>query len=452
MKVDSTELGKYIKEIRGTFESSLKALVDIPSVSVDPEHKADVERCAQFGAELLRSIGAKATVVPTQGHPAVMGELIKDPNCPTVALYHHLDVQPADADEWKSPPFDMTVDNGIYSGRGSTDDKGPALTGLYAVLWASRHNLPLNFKFIWELEEEIGSRSFASFLKSNKDHLQADSVLVSDTIWISRDCPAIPYGLRGLQGMLLRLKTGVKDVHSGLAGGLARNPIGELCQLIADLYDARTGKVKIPGFYDSVRPSSQTELSNFQKSGFTVDGFIKSHELSSVRTQDPLEAVQRIWSQPTFELHGITGGYSGPGIKTIVPYQAEAKISMRLVPDQDPAKIMELVTSFVKKLNADVEVIPQDSLRPYLGDLSGRFAQAACTAMTEAFGKQPAFVREGGSIGAAVTMHEVLKAPVIFLGLSLPEHGYHSVNECYDWQQASGGIKMLAHYFCELCN
>lgn len=445
--IDAKDVARYADESRAAFEKDLKKLVDLPSVSMDPAHKKDINATADEAARMLTAAGAKAEVVKTKGNPVVIGEFTAGANYPTVTVYNHLDVQPADAAEWKSAPFDMKIDNGTYFGRGSTDDKGPALTVLYAAKYARQHNVPINIKFIWELEEEIGSPSFEQFLIDNKDKLKTNSVVVSDTIWVSRERPAIGYGLRGLQGVVLKLQTGAKDVHSGLTGGLARNPIGELAKLINDCYDATTGQVKIPGFYDEVHDLSESEMKNFVASGFQISEFKRAHELKSVRTDDNGDAAKRIWAMPTFEVHGLVGGYSGPGVKTIVPHQAEAKISMRLVPNQDPDKVFKLFADFVKSKNPDVVIEKEGSLRPYLGDFSGPYAQAARQAMTEAFGKDPAFVREGGSIGAVVSMQEVLKVPIMFLGLSLPEHGYHAINENYDWQQAAGGMKMFVSYF-----
>jgi acetylornithine deacetylase/succinyl-diaminopimelate desuccinylase-like protein len=449
MKVDVSvaDVSKYVADSRKSFEADLKKLVDIPSVSMDPEAKPHMEKTAQEAVRMLEAIGAKAQIIKTKGNPVVIGELSSSPSHPTVTVYNHLDVQPADPSEWKSPPFDMKVKGDDYLGRGSTDDKGPALTVMYAAKFAKAHNIPINIKFIWELEEEIGSPNFEAFLVDNKDKLKTDSVVVSDTIWVSRERPAIGYGLRGLQGMTLKLQTAAKDVHSGVTGGLARNPIGELAQVIAECYDAKTGEVKIPGFYDDVRPLSADESKNFVNSGFTVANFKKALELKSLRTNDDAEGAKRIWAMPTFEVHGIVGGYSGPGIKTIVPHHAEAKISMRLVPDQDPEKILKLVSDFVKSKNSDVVIEREGTLRPYLGDFSGPYAQAAKKAMQDAFGTEPAFVREGGSIGAVVSMQKVLAVPIMFLGLSLPEHGYHAINENFDWRQAEGGMKMFVKYF-----
>lgn len=445
--IDSKDVATYAEKSRAAFERDLKKLVDIPSVSMDPSHKKDIEATANEAARMLTEAGAKAEVIKTKGNPVVIGEFVAGANYPTVTVYNHLDVQPADASEWKSEPFNTKIDNGTYFGRGTTDDKGPALTVLYAAKYAHEHKVPINIKFIWELEEEIGSPHFEQFLIDNKDKLQTKSVVVSDTIWVSRERPAIGYGLRGLQGVILRLQTGAKDVHSGLVGGLARNPIGEMAQLINDCYDAKTGQIKIPGFYDDVRELNESEMKNFVASGFSVGEFKRAHELKSLRTDDNADAAKRIWAMPTFEVHGIVGGYSGPGVKTIVPHQVEAKISMRLVPDQDPEKAFKLLADFVKSKNPDVVVEREGSLKPYLGDFSGPYADAAKQAMAEAFGKEPAFVREGGSIGAVVSMQKVLNTPIMFLGLSLPEHGYHAINENYDWQQASGGMRMFVSYF-----
>jgi acetylornithine deacetylase/succinyl-diaminopimelate desuccinylase-like protein len=444
---------QYITNSRGRFEEQLEALVNIPSVSADVAHADDVHRCAQLGAELLRGIGAKAEVVPTDGYPVVLGEIVNDPRYPTLTVYNHLDVQPAEASEWThQAPFTFRREGERYEGRGATDDKGPALTALFAARFAKETGIPLNFKFIWELEEEVGSPHFSQFIKSQRARLNTDSVVVSDTIWIARDRPAVPYGLRGLQTFLFTLHTHAKDVHSGLTGGVARNPIGELCQLVADCYDARTGRVKIPGFYDDVRPVTRGDLASFLQSGFRASRYQKAHELATIRPHLKTEAdlMKAIMAQPTFEVHGIVGGYAGPGVKTIVPHRGEVKISTRLVPDQRPSKIACLVKAFAKKKNPDVRVLATQQLEPFLGPQSGPYADAARTAMKSAFGREPAFVREGGSIGAVVTMQKALKVPIVFLGLSLPEHGYHAPNENFDWKQASGGMAMFVRYFKEV--
>ena len=437
----------YIESVQPEFEAKLREWVEIPTISAEPEHKPDIVRGADAAVQYLRSLGAEAEAIDTPGNPVVVGRFITSRDRPTVTVYNHLDVQPANEPQWLRPPFVFYKEGNRYIGRGSTDDKGPALTALFGARYAVEQKIPVNIQFIWELEEEIGSPNFEHFMKSHRGNLRTDSVVVSDTIWIARGKPAVAYGLRGLAPMRLILETGTKDVHSGLTGGAARNPIAELCQLVSECYDAHKGQVRIPGFYDDVAKLSKAELDNFLASGFSVKEFKRAHELKKIRKGDNADIASRVWARPTFEVHGMVGGYTGPGVKTAIPYRAEAKISMRLVPNQDADRIVKLVKNFIKDRNPDVQVIAESVLRPYLGPNSGPYADAAREAMRSAFGKEPAFVREGGSIGAVVTMGKYLKVPIVFLGLSLPEHGYHAPNENFDWEQASGGMRMFARYF-----
>lgn len=445
-----TDLDSYINSIRDEFETKLAQFVEVPTISMEPEHRPDIEKGGDLAVEYLRAAGIEAEKASTDGYPCVIGQLIRDKNYPTVTLYNHLDVQPANPAEWQRPPFEFHKEGDRYWGRGTTDDKGPALTALYAVKYAIEHDIPLNFRFLWELEEEIGSPNFDKFLAARAPECPTNSVVISDTIWINRERPAVPYGLRGLVAFTMVLQTGNKDVHSGLVGGAARNPIGELAQLISECYDARTGRVKIPGFYNTVVPATQAQLRSFLDSGFDVEHFKKVYELKSLRAEDAASVITAIMSQPTFEVHGIVGGYNGVGVKTIIPHYAEAKISMRLVPNMDGEKIFQLVQNFVKERNPDVTFKFQSAAPPYIGQFDGPYADAAREAMNFAFGRYPAFTREGGTIGSCVSMQKHLNAPLVFLGLSLPEHGYHEPNENYDWQQASGGIKMFVRYFDEL--
>ena len=443
-------LDSYVSSSREEFESKLAQLVEIPTVSMEPERAPDIRRAAETARQYLESIGASAEVIETPGNPVVLGRIESGASNPTLTVYNHLDVQPADPEEWHKAPFTFFKEDGRYEGRGTTDDKGPALSAMSAAYYAAQNQLPLNINFIWELEEEIGSPNFEHFIKNNLDRLKSDSILVSDTIWISRTRPAIPYGLRGAMMLIMTLQTGEKDVHSGLTGGPARNPIGELCKVISKCYDADTGHVKIKGFYDDVKPATKKEVKSFLDSGFTTKKFKAAHELKTLRFNDAERVLKAIMAEPTFEVHGITGGYQGPGVKTIVPYHAEAKISCRLVPDQNPKRVFKLIRDFVRKQNPDVVVEFESALGPYTGEFSGEYADAAAEAMKYAFGLQPAFTREGGSIGAVVTMRDYLKAPIVFLGLSLPEHGYHAKNENFDWEMASGGMKMFVRYFDQI--
>jgi len=396
---------------------------------------------------LLESAGAKAELIETKGHPIVYGRFDRGADLPTVTVYNHLDVQPAESDDWRTPPFQFTKKDDKYLGRGTTDDKGPAITALFGARYAWEHEVPVNIHFLWELEEEIGSPHFEETIRARAKDFATDSVVVSDTVWVSRACPAQPAGLRGLQGFRFELQTGQTDQHSGTAGGAARNPVSEIAQLLSECLDGKTGRVKIPGFYADVVPPSKKELTDLKNSGFTVRDFKKDHLYKTLRVEDAMEVMKRIWMMPTFEVHGIAGGYQGPGVKTIIPPKATAIVSCRLVPNMNPKKIVKLVTDFVKSKNKDVKVTAELALPSYQGMTTGPYAEAIKGAIRFAFAKEPVFVREGGSIGAVLSMEKVLKSPVFFLGLSLPEHGYHAPNENFDWSQAEGGMAAFAKYF-----
>ena len=453
----SSPPGRYLRDriraLRRQYEEDLALLVGIPSVSSDPDHASDVTRCAAAAAGLLRREGATARIIPTGGHPVVHARLVADPRNPTVAIYNHLDVQPADPAEWSSDPFTLAIAGGRYTGRGATDDKGPALAAMAAAALAHGDGIPLNFHFLWELEEEIGSPHFASFLRERRREIPADSVLVSDTVWAGRDTPSIPCALRGLLPATLGLRTARADVHSGVAGGLARNPLLEMAGLLAAICDPEAGEVKIPGFYDGMREPAPEKMEGLvAASGFTRARFAHDLGLLSLRRAiaTDTDGMRAVSTRPTFEVHGIAGGYTGPGAKAIVPHRAEAKVSMRLVPGQDPARIARLFREFVRRENPDVRVAFAPALHPWQGDTGGPYAAAARTAVSAAFGREPVETREGGSIGAVVAMDRILRVPIVFLGLSLPSHGYHSADEHFDWRQASGGIRAFHRYFSEI--
>ncbi len=443
-------LNAYVAASRPRFEDVLGQMVQIPSISMDPARTADIRRMAEFARQLLTDMGADADIVETGGYPIVSGGWRTGEHYPTVTIYNHLDVQPAQEPEWRQEPFAYRQEDGRYHGRGATDDKGPALAALLAARYAVEQDVPINIRFLWELEEEIGSPNFASGLKNRAAIPPPDSVLVSDTIWIAKGRPAVPYGLRGLLGVRLSLRTGTKDAHSGVTGGAARNPLAELMEVVHACLDARTGKVKIPGFYEEVVAPTKAEIRSFLASGFRVKRFKDAYGFERLRTQDPAEIMRRIWAAPTFEVHGLTGGYQGPGVKTIVPAHGELKVSMRLVPNQTPGKVFASFKKYVATVNPDVKVEREGMLHPFKGLFEGPYVEAVKRAAKAGFGKEPAFVREGGSIGAVVTMQKLWKAPILFMGLSLPEHGYHAPNEYFDWGQASSGMKAFAHYFEEL--
>jgi len=450
MTVKAQRLDAYVVETRARFEDLLGQMVEIPSISMDPAKAEDIRRMANLGLQVLINQGAEAQIVETGGYPIVSGGWTTGTNHPTVTIYNHLDVQPAQEPEWKQEPFVFRKEDGLYCGRGATDDKGPALAAMLGARYAIEQGVPINIRVLWELEEEIGSPHFFAGLKHHAAIPKPDSVVVSDTIWIAKGRPAMPYGLRGLLGVRVTLRTGSKDAHSGVTGGAARNPLAELMEVASACVDAKTGKVKIPGFYNDVDEPSKAEIKSFLRSGFQVRRFKEAYGFHTLRTHDPAEITRRIWAAPTFEIHGLTGGYQGPGVKTVVPGQGELKVSMRLVPNQTPEKIFALLKKYVARLNPNVKVEREGMLHPFKGSFEGPYVEAVKRAAKAGFGKEPAFIREGGSIGAVVTMQKTWKVPILFMGLSLPEHGYHAPNEYFDWGQASGGIKAFAHYFSEL--
>jgi acetylornithine deacetylase/succinyl-diaminopimelate desuccinylase-like protein len=440
-------LKAFAESRRQAFEAELKTLVEIPSISSDPDHKEDIRRCAEAAADLLRRYGAEAQILETEGNPLVLGCFDLDPALPTLTVYNHMDVQPANEPEWTTEPFAMVTEGDVYKGRGTTDDKGPALAALFGALAAREAGVPLNIHFLWELEEEIGSPSFRGGLERHRDLLGTQAIVVSDTVWITRGRPSTPAGLRGLKGFRLTLETAAHDLHSGVVGGAARNPLAELMGVVAEMMDGHTGKVKIPHFYKKVAKPGRKELKEWARCGFEVDTFMRDHDLMSLRTESPMKVMKRIWGRPTMEVHGVVGGYTGPGIKSAVPPRAEVKMSCRLVPDMDEASTFDLIRSFVATRFPDVVVHEEHGLAPFKGHVAGPYAQAVKAAYAFAFGVPCCFTREGGSIGAVKTMEDVLGAEVYFLGLSLPSHGYHAPNENFDWKQASGGMAAFAHYF-----
>jgi len=440
-------LQAYAKRVRPAYERWLKRLVEIPSVSSDPGHAGDCARVADAAAELVASLGGRAQVEKTGGHPLLVGEFAGPKGSPTITLYNHLDVQPADreAEGWRTEPFRFTMKDGRYWGRGTTDDKGPALAALFGAAAAREADVPVTVKLLWETEEEIGSPHFERALRRLGRRVATDAVVISDGSWLTRKRPTVAAGLRGFKGFRFTLETGEGDVHSGIAGGAVRNALGELMDLACALHDPRTGRVKVPGFYDGIVKATRKERADFRDSGFTVARFKKDNHARRLRTEDPLEVMERLWTRPTFEVHGLTGGHQGPGHKSIVPTRAELKASCRLVPGQDPDRIASLVVAFAKKHNRDIVAeVTLGGAAASVWRPTGPLAAAVKSAVRFAFGATPAFVRDGGSVGTVLTMEEVLRCPVGFLDLSMPDHGYHAPNENFEWGQAAGGMAAFA--------
>ncbi len=449
------QLFSFATNNKEEYEELLRQFVETPTVSVDPAHAEDIRKGVDLTVDTLRRFGGKVDVYTVnKGNPVVHAVFGEDKNRPTVTVYNHIDVQPASkvTEPWETEPFVMTKKGDSYFGRGTTDDKGPALAALFGARAAIEAGVAINIRFLWEFEEEIGSPNFEKIISNAASDLRTESVVVSDTVWVSRERPANSAGLRGLMGFLLTLETATVDAHSGEVGGAARNPLGELMKLVCDLHDPVTGTVKIEGFYDDVIPPSQKELRDWADSGFSATAFKTAHKLKSMRSDDDLEVMKRIWGMPTFEVHGVAGGYQGPGVKSIVPPRGEVKASCRLVPGQDPKEIAELLKSAVKASNPDVQIHFESMAPAFQTSVEGPLPEALKRAVKFAFQRDAVFVRDGGTIGAMTSIEKVLRCPIMFLGLSLPEHGYHAPNENFDWQQASGGMVAFAKYFEEISN
>ncbi len=440
------DLPSFVDGSEPWFRDQLKLLVEQKTISPGMTSDAPFVAGAAVARDVMRACGAEATIVECAGTPSIVGVFASPSPKARIVIYNHFDVQPADATMWEqADPFKFEVephaDRGfLYRGRGSTDDKGPALCALRAAQYAKEHEIPVDVVLLWETEEEIGSPNLEEVVSKSKDLLRCDGVIVSDTIWPSANVPALSWGLRGSLAVQIRLRTGDKGVHSGLTGGVARNPIKELARLATEIDAAEFWK-------RGVIPPTDDEILGYARSGFEAAYFKQAHALHSLTTEIPLEMLIRMWASPTFEIHGIVGGYGGPGIKTVIAHEAELKASFRLVPDQDPRAVAQALKEYCALAHPDVEIEVGGMLAPFRGTLEGRVHDAMVQGMTEAFGMAPVPVREGGSIGAVPILAKQLGASIHFLPLSLPEHGYHAPDEYFDWKQARFGIEAYVRTF-----
>lgn len=442
-------LQSFADRRREGFEWELRNLVEIPTVSVDPGRRGEMFRAAEYARDMFHRYGGEAEILSTEGNPVVLGRLGNDPSRPTVTIYNHLDVQPADEPEWTTDPFRLVCEGDLYRGRGTTDDKGPAIAAFYGGIAAQEAGVEANIHFLWEMEEEIGSPAFRACLQRHKAKLNPSVIVVSDTVWTAQGKPSTPAGLRGILTFFLRLETAAHDVHSGTVGGAARNPLGELMEVYCELVNPRTGKVKVPGFYDEAEKPTKDELRDWLAAGFTTEDFRRDNGLRKLRTENALKIMKRTWARPTLEVHGLAGGHTGPGIKAAIPPRAELKLSCRLVPGMDGLQTFRRIEAFVMERFPEVEVALGHTAPAFKGHTTGPYAEAIKDAYAFAFGAPCAFTRQGGTIGAVKSMEETLAAQVYFLGLSLPSHGYHAPNECFDWGQASGGIAAFARFIAQ---
>jgi acetylornithine deacetylase/succinyl-diaminopimelate desuccinylase-like protein len=439
----STLTDAYIQQNRPRLLDELKDFIRIPSISTLPEHKPDVERAARFVSDSLQRAGMEnIEIVPTAGHPLVYADWLHAPGKPTVLCYGHYDVQPADPLElWITPAFEPTERNGNLYARGAVDDKGQMYMHIKAIeaLRAVNGTLPLNVKFLIEGEEEVGGASIAKYVAQNPAKLKADVALVSDTAMYAEGMPTLCIGLRGLIYM----------EHSGLYGGAAPNAVYGLIELLAKAKDAN-GAIQIPGIYDSVEEPAAAELESWKRLRFDEREFLEKEVGSTALTGEPDRTVlERVWSRPTFEVHGIAGGFTAAGAKTVIPAKATAKVSIRLVPRQDPDAVIAAFRAWVKQnapkgIQAEVRVL---SASPGLVVNPDHPAiEVAARAFGEVFGKQTVFIRSGGSIPIVGDFANHLKIPTILMGFGLPDDGLHSPNEKYRIENYYLGIMTVAHF------
>lgn len=449
-------VAQYIADNEGRFLEELKEFLRIPSISALPEHREDMVRCADYAVDQMRAIGmTRAEVLPTEGAPIAYGEWLGAPGKPTVLVYGHYDVQPVDPlDLWITPPFDPQVRGNELYARGAADDKGQLFMHWKAVEAHMRVNgrLPVNLKFLLEGEEEIGSEHLDRFLATHEDLLRADVAVVSDTAWFDRGIPSITYGLRGLTYLQVNLKGPDSDLHSGSFGGAIANPLQVLAEIIAGLKD-RHGRVAVPGFYDRVRPLSPEEREQFASLPFDEEKYRRELGAPALYGEEGYTTLERVWARPTLEMNGIWGGFTGEGTKTVLPARAFAKLSCRLVPDQDPEEITNLVEARLRELcppTVAMEILRLHTGKPAITPLDHPAVQAAARAMERAFQKRPAFIRSGGSIPVVASLKEMLGIPSVLMGIGLPDEHSHAPNERLDLGNFFGGIRSAAFLWEEL--
>ena len=450
--IDKANIAQYIKENQNRFIEELFDLLRIPSVSTDPKFEGDVVKAAEFIQQKLKAAGADvAEVCPTPGHPIVYGEKIIDNNLPTVLVYGHYDVQPADPYElWDSPPFEPVLKGNKIYARGSADDKGQMYMHVKAFETMMHFEaLPCNVKFLIEGEEEAGSENLDDFVKANREKLAADVVLISDTSIISMDTPSITVGLRGLSYLEVAVTGPNRDLHSGIYGGAVANPINVLCEMIASLKDDK-GRITIPGFYDKVLTLSAEERELLNKTPFDLEQYKKDLNIGEVAGEEGFTTLERVGIRPTLDVNGIWGGYTGEGAKTVLPSKAYAKISMRLVANQDHREITSLFQKHFESIapkSVKVKITPHHGGAPALTPTDSPAFQAASDAFQEIWGKRPIPTRDGGSIPIVALFNNELKINTILMGFGLDEDAIHSPNESYGIDNYVKGIATIVAFY-----
>jgi len=444
----------YIDQNIDRFQNELFELLRIPSVSAVSSHKGDVRRASEFLEKQFVTIGLEnVQAYPTNGNPIVYGEYLHaGPEKPTVLIYGHYDVQPPEPLElWETPPFEPTVRGEDVYARGASDDKGQSYTHVKAIeAWLkSGDEIPVNIKILIEGEEEIGSPNLIPFLKDHKEMLHCDMVLISDTSMFDKDMPSITYGLRGLAYMQIFVKGTNRDLHSGAYGGAVQNPANVLCHIIAKLKD-EDGVVQIPGFYDDIPKMTDDERDAMANLPFNEEEFKSALGITEVFGEKGYSTIERKSARPTLDVNGIWGGYQGEGAKTVLPAKAGAKVSMRLVPNQDPKKIAKLFKDYVLSIapkGVKVEVEDHHGGYPAMTDLGFYGLQAGAQAFKDVYGKEPLFTREGGSIPIVSDFTKILGVNSILMGFGLNSDAIHAPNEKFSLKDFKRGIKTSARFF-----
>jgi len=447
-------LTTYLENNKERFLNELLDLLKIPSVSADPKFRDDVFETAEFVKQKLIDAGAdNVELCPTKGYPIVYGEKLVDPALPTVLVYGHYDVQPADPYElWDSPPFEPVIkDNKIYA-RGACDDKGQFYMHIKAFESMMKNGgMPCNVKFMIEGEEEVGSDNLGPFVMANKDKLSCDVVLISDTSMIANDVPSITTGLRGLSYVEVEVTGPNRDLHSGVYGGAVANPVNTLCKMIASMHD-ENNRVTIPGFYDKVAELSATERAEMAKAPFSLDDYKKDLEIEDVQGEKDYSTSERTSIRPTLDVNGIWGGYTGEGAKTVLPSKAFAKISMRLVPNQVSKEITDLFQKHFESIapkSVKVVVKPHHGGEPAVTPIDSIAYKAAANAYEKAFGKRPIPTKDGGSIPIVAMFKAELGVETILMGFGLDSDAIHSPNEHYGLFNYYKGIETIPHFYQE---
>jgi len=445
----SEKILAHLDDNRDRHVAELVEFLRIPSISSQSDHDEDTRRAAEFMVGELERLGLEVEVIDLGGHPLIYAQTEQKPDRRTLLFYGHYDVQPVDPlDLWQTPPFEPRIEDGVIYARGACDDKGQVYTHLKALeaYVETGTELPVNVKFIIEGEEESGGESIYRYTEQNPGKLACDAVVVSDTALYDETTPGICYSLKGLAYMEIRVKGPDKDLHSGSYGGTVMNPANALAGIVAKLRD-EDGRCTVPGFYDDVIELEREERDGFAELGYTDEILRKETGSPAPHGEKGYTTLERMWARPTCDVNGLLSGYGGEGAKTIIPSRAMAKVSMRLVPDQDPERIAAAFTSYVKEIappEVEVEVIDHHGARPVLVERKSPMMTAGMTALERGFGAKPVFIREGGSIPIVGTFKECLRSPVLLLGYGLSTDNIHSPNEKFHLDNFWRGIRTSA--------